>query len=42
MISETREECEYQFLNYAERVFSDEIRTRPSGPMHCAATITRA
>jgi hypothetical protein len=32
MISETREECEYQFLNYAERVFSDEIRHQAFWP----------
>jgi hypothetical protein len=32
LLNETREQCEYQFLNYAERVFSDEIRHQAFWP----------
>lgn len=31
-LGETEQECEYQFLNYAERVFSDEIRHQAFWP----------
>jgi hypothetical protein len=32
LLGETEKECEYQFLNYAERVFSDEIRHQSFWP----------
>lgn len=32
LLHETAQECEYQFLNYAERVFSDEVRHQSFWP----------